>query len=585
MPADRPRQNTALLLYGDNNFALRPTSTRLTSPEVVASQGGTLTSHLTNLLQETDAEDDCIEERLGYQRFARQRPADIATDAPAAALAREVATAEAPAASADVQDGPSLTLFAALVQVFKLVEGEWQPVRPAGLALIGGPTPKPFQLVLYEPQSKRPFSITTVGEAVCVPSELSVSLVDDSRQTWLLTFGTHAQTTNLLQLLTLVRAFAELHRRTPDVTETVLGGWVMQDVVLGSGSALAPGDAAGVRWRRWPMPRALQAPPGSPDWRGSGLSSPLGEIVDASGEEARPHKLTVPLVTTTQAVTGGGAGADGFEQRLVGMAKGGIRYVARAGSGMHARSGSTLFHSVELLKMRRRESRIESRPTAEGAAQAVAPAHVPVRAPARTPAHACTAARPAARSAERNATAAPPSNCHDERRRQEQKQPDEVEEDEGARGGGSMPSSVVELFEQGRPPQQPPMAPRPPATADGSLPARAEGLCMPTSLDELFCRAGEERLHAADTARATTDTLARRPVASSPLPTVRCGRDRTPRSLPRAARKPPAPPLGAAFVAASTEGTVAATARAWPTGRLAPRCDCVLCFFGLEHLE
>ena len=456
----RPRQISALLRLEDDDFSLRPASSRLTAPAVVAAMGGIVnrTSHLNHLF-ETDAEDDALEQLSWRRPKPAPAPTAMSSAAPAASRNAPEPDAVRPREDTPHSDGPSMTLFAALVQVFKKLEGHWQPLRPAGLALIGGPTPKPFQLVLYEPQSKRPFSITTVQGPVGVQSELSVSLHDDSGQTWLLNFATHDQTTNLLQLVTLVRAFATAHpdttaaaaaaaaahgeknaarmaemqavhlmelqapylRLQAELTQAVEaedyekaaelkpqikqlkatleaaamapapggagagggclgapsrdlpGGWVVQEVILGQGSTVKPGDTVGVRWQHWPMPRSLQPPPGSPDWRGSGVTSPLGEYADATGDESNPHKLKVPI---REAESAGAAGAPsiapGFEVGVIGMAKGGVRYIARAGRGLHSRTGSELFHQVSLYKMRRREGAVENgKRLGQGAARAV----------------------------------------------------------------------------------------------------------------------------------------------------------------------------------------------------------------------
>ena len=103
---------------------------------------------------------------------------------PSAAPPPKPAAAPA-AANAPASEGSgSTTLHAELVHLFSTAGGEWQSAGQAGLALVGGPLPsKPFQIVLYEPTSKRPFSTTTVvaASALSTPSQQYVSLTDDQQ--------------------------------------------------------------------------------------------------------------------------------------------------------------------------------------------------------------------------------------------------------------------------------------------------------------------------------------------------------------------------------------------------------------------
>ena len=262
-------------------------------------------------------DDDAPISQLAFQRPVAPgvRPKPAAK--PAAAPAQEAV----PPSSAD---GPSLTLFAALVQVFRSADGAWQPVGQAGLALVGGPLPKAFQLVLYEPQTKRPFSITTVTGPLGVPSAQYVSFEDDAKQSWSLHFGALDELSRLLQNVTLVRAFA-----------AAAGAWIVQDVVVGEGHTAQAGDTIGVRQVAWKMPPALQA-------QASG--SPLGERAEAAGDEGKPHKLIVPPPAEPPH-------SAGYEAGLLGIAKGGIRYVA---SGGGLASAADRFHQVELLRMKKR---------------------------------------------------------------------------------------------------------------------------------------------------------------------------------------------------------------------------------------
>ena len=110
--------------------------------------------------------------------------------------------AKPPPPAAEPETAATITLFASLVQAFRSVDGAWRPAGQAGLALVGGPLPKPFQLVLYEPHSKRPFSIATVNPSLALgtPSAQYVSLEDDQRESWSVHFSSLDDSRHLLQV-------------------------------------------------------------------------------------------------------------------------------------------------------------------------------------------------------------------------------------------------------------------------------------------------------------------------------------------------------------------------------------------------
>ena len=73
----------------------------------------------------------------------------------------------------------STTLYGQLVQVFQDVGGAWQPVGQSGLALVGGPAPAAYQMVLYDASNKKPFSVTTVATLTLTPQRAQyLSFVD-----------------------------------------------------------------------------------------------------------------------------------------------------------------------------------------------------------------------------------------------------------------------------------------------------------------------------------------------------------------------------------------------------------------------
>ena len=107
-------------------------------------------------------------------------------------------------AAAPMKDSGSL--FAALVQVYRKIDGAWKPMGQAGAAILGGSSTDSrtmTQLVLYEPASKRPFSISNimVGFQVEVQSTQYVSFVDDQKNRWSIYFATAEQAAVFLQAL------------------------------------------------------------------------------------------------------------------------------------------------------------------------------------------------------------------------------------------------------------------------------------------------------------------------------------------------------------------------------------------------
>merc|ERR1740124_1431480 len=86
---------------------------------------------------------------------------------------------------------------------------------------------------------------------------------------------------------------------------------VMQELAVGEGHAAQLGDALGVRVLGWQLPRVLRP-----------SATPLGEQVFSGGDEARPLKVVLS--------TSSDARPHCWEAGLLGMRKGGVRYVAVA---------------------------------------------------------------------------------------------------------------------------------------------------------------------------------------------------------------------------------------------------------------
>lgn len=186
----------------------------------------------------------------------------------------------------------STTLHAALVQIFRSVNGSWQPSGQGGLAVVGGPLPKPFQIVLYEPSTKRAFSTTTVSPDSCLapPSTQYITLTDDqqasasrtpgllvvpksscshnmhpsSQNGWSIYFAHVEELVMLLQHVTIVRALRSAMGGSPSKLVT-------QDVLTGEGCAVQLGDVLAVQFTAYEMPSTPRCTPvGS-------RTSPLGE--------------------------------------------------------------------------------------------------------------------------------------------------------------------------------------------------------------------------------------------------------------------------------------------------------------------
>ena len=97
------------------------------------------------------------------------------------------------------------TLFAALVQVYRRVDGAWKPVGQAGVAVLGGSPSGPrtaSQVCLYEPSTKRPFSISNISVEMLFEVEGSqyASFQDDQKNSWSVYFATQAQQSFFLQV-------------------------------------------------------------------------------------------------------------------------------------------------------------------------------------------------------------------------------------------------------------------------------------------------------------------------------------------------------------------------------------------------
>ncbi len=294
------------------------------------------------------------------QSLFGEAPPDMGMDAlsrPRVSAPSSKPPAESKPAAADpppAADAPAatVTLFATLVQSFRSVGGAWKPAGQAGLALVGGPLPKPFQLVLYEPSSKRPFSITTVAPSLALATSGSqyVTLRDDQTEEWSIYFSTEAEARHLLIHATLVRAAAAAAASDPGVRSP----WIAQDVAIAAdGHAAQPGDTLGVRRTCWRVEMPLRPAAGGP------AASPLGEVpAESEGDEAKPQRVTLGAAPPY---------ALAWEPAVLGMRKGGVRYVvelpAADADGGAAGGGGLTFHSVEVLRTRR-----GNKEAAEGAA-------------------------------------------------------------------------------------------------------------------------------------------------------------------------------------------------------------------------
>ena len=290
---------------------------------------------------------------LSFQRPAQPAP-KVAAPAPAVPP-----SADTPSSSA--------TLHAALVHVYHSVDNQWQDRGQSGLALVGGPPPKPFQIVLYEPTEKKPFSITTVSASVALstPSVQYVSIVDDRSERWSIYFGKLEDASRFLQHITIVRAF--------DAIAKANGGQpvaaIVQDVVPGDGHEAAAGDQVGVQFVGWQMPPAPRPTPVG------GTASPLGDRMAGGGEGDKPVRCTVG--------SGEGGASKEWAVGLEGIRKGMIRYVVPISANATAKSCK--FYQIEAVKMKRPKEGTKSEPITDlvPAAQAVlqepaAPASGPV---------------------------------------------------------------------------------------------------------------------------------------------------------------------------------------------------------------
>ena len=263
--------------------------------------------------------------------------------APPSVLHKKKVEPPAAAEPPPAEDGPPLTLYATLVNAFHSADGAWQPAGQAGLALVGGPLPKPFTIVLYEPTTKRPLSSTSLRTDVPlgVPSPQYVVFSDDGGRSWSVHLPTIDACTHLLQHVTVVRAHLA-HATDPRPPPR----WVYQDLLVGTeGHAASGGDAIGVKLQTYALTPILQPNPPSFDPN-------LGEPIQSAGDESKPYKITLDGWSDQNDVM------STFQGGLIGMHKGGIRYVASVGSGLRR---------VEVLKMKRaaKEGEGSAAPAAE----------------------------------------------------------------------------------------------------------------------------------------------------------------------------------------------------------------------------
>ena len=533
--------------------------------------------------------------------------------------------------------------------MYRRIGGEWEPLRPAGFALIGGPLPKAFQLVIYEPQSKRPFSITTVRDSVDVPSLQSIRIDDNDAQQWLLHFSDADDWLELLQQVTMVRAHllahhAAMQERASSLTihQASAGGassstmyttraqpmWVSQDVVVGTGRAVQAGDVLGVRWTQWSMPTSLTAvvrpysaylghrsPPCSNGAAAANEGGPrsdaqtedgmalhsllgrcslLGEPTATRGDERRPHRLTVA------ATHGPGLVAADVGSCLAGLMKDGVRLLASANYDLASDQTSEcddggsqhppLFVEIQVLKLKKTQVCGEASDESGSAAkfgeqsksleQAFQLAAGVQPAAIWGPMRQHRLGREEAAALESSAQQLEEERSEEERSEEERSEEEQSEEEQSEEERSEEERSEEERSEEERSEEE--------RTSEKERLEASEASLAPRMVSEGYCRSRRRRaklkdasMHPSRSDQGKTREEIRMgsgKVGSGPAHTMVQVAGKT--VLGKVRR-------GKTSESVYVEGMDAGV-RCSPhkvSGSGPPGCDCILCFFGLEHIE
>ncbi|XP_013870155.1 FK506-binding protein 15 [Austrofundulus limnaeus] len=220
--------------------------------------------------------------------------------------------------------GAPAVLFAAAVQAFRFVNGQYTKQGKLGAAVLGSHTTKEYKLLLYLSQQKQVTAAKIhVGFVFTVQPNNYCTFYDDQRQNWSLMFDSEKSASDFCKEVCLAKANST----------SSLDSVVIQDLSLGEGQAVENGDSLEVVYTGW----LLQ-------------NHTIGQVFDSNQNKDKFLRLKL----------GAGKVIKGWEEGMLGIKKAGRRLIIIPPSLAYGSkevpnrvpANSTLIFEVELRRVK-----------------------------------------------------------------------------------------------------------------------------------------------------------------------------------------------------------------------------------------
>ncbi|EDV28124.1 uncharacterized protein TRIADDRAFT_53397 [Trichoplax adhaerens] len=224
--------------------------------------------------------------------------------------------------AADGESQPLTNLKAAAVHAYRIVNGQYQNVGKLGIALLGNYSAENYQLLLYAGKQK-PVSMAKITSSFTFTLQPNnyACFYDDNRLMWSVCFDSEKIVLEFSQQIALAKSNSSGHSEL-----------IMQDLIMGEGQSVKTDDMVEMQYTGWLL-----------------KNGSIGQEFDSSSKNDKPFRFRI----------GAGKTIKGWDEGVVGMAKGGKRFLVippelaygSKGIGDRIPPNSTLIFEVELKKM------------------------------------------------------------------------------------------------------------------------------------------------------------------------------------------------------------------------------------------
>ncbi|RDD43477.1 FK506-binding protein 15 [Trichoplax sp. H2] len=228
--------------------------------------------------------------------------------------------------AADGESQPLTNLKAAAVHAYRIVNGQYQNVGKLGIALLGNYSAENYQLLLYAGKQK-PVSMAKITSSFTFTLQPNnyACFYDDNRLMWSVCFDSEKIVLEFSQQIALAKSNSSGHSEL-----------IMQDLIMGEGQSVKTDDMVEMQYTGWLL-----------------KNGSIGQEFDSSSKNDKPFRFRI----------GAGKTIKGWDEGVVGMAKGGKRFLVippelaygSKGIGDRIPPNSTLIFEVELKKVKYKE--------------------------------------------------------------------------------------------------------------------------------------------------------------------------------------------------------------------------------------